>query len=141
MECEAGYHSMWTCQCVPLGMLIVSASSCMPIAAGSKVRMGVHWLNADRLWYLPRSQRVCKCCRLLVREDELHLLECPGYEDLRRRYEIDTITDSRGPGKVLRHARVLHTSTFTQPFKSSELIRPCRRPSVPLCTCHLSLIT
>ena len=46
----------------------------------ARVRMGVHWLNADRVKALPRSRRVCKCCRLHVREDELHLLECPGYE-------------------------------------------------------------
>ena len=70
------------------------------VRAVAKVRMGVHWLNADRLRYLPRSQRVCKCCRLHVREDELHLLECPGYEDLRRRYEIDPITDSLGDGTI-----------------------------------------
>lgn len=70
------------------------------IRAVARMRMGVHWLNADRLRSLPRSQRVCKCCKLHVREDELHLLECPGYEDLRRRYGMVTITNPLGDGNI-----------------------------------------
>ena len=70
------------------------------VRAVARVRMGVHWLNADRVKALPRSQRVCKCCRLRVREDELHLLECPVYADLRQRHGIATIADSLADGGV-----------------------------------------
>ncbi len=50
-------------------------------------RLGSHWLNVETERFgkpiLPRSQRLCKCCKLGAREDELHLLYCPLYVGLR----------------------------------------------------------
>ena len=58
------------------------------IKAVAQFRMGVHWLNTElpALRSTPRSQRLCKCCSSQVREDEMHVLECPFYEPIRRRY-------------------------------------------------------
>jgi hypothetical protein len=53
----------------------------------ARFRMGCHWLNIenDRIakTYTPRSLRLCRCCDMGVREDEMHVLECPLYQDLR----------------------------------------------------------
>ena len=57
------------------------------ISTVARFRMGCHWLNIenDRIAkpYTPRSRRLCRCCEMGVREDELHVLECPLYQDLR----------------------------------------------------------
>jgi hypothetical protein len=53
----------------------------------ARFRMGSHWLNVenDRISkkYVPRSRRLCKCCKLNVREDELHVIYCPVYFEFR----------------------------------------------------------
>ena len=38
-----------------------------------------------------RGERVCTFCSRQV-DDEVHILECPMYFDLRRRYRVDTWT-------------------------------------------------
>ena len=52
--------------------------------------MGSHWLNVEtqrfEKQYVPRGLRVCKCCDLQCREDELHMINCPFYADLRDKY-------------------------------------------------------
>ena len=76
------------------------------IAAMARFRLGCSWLNIDRLRYgagkCVRSTRMCPCCQRLhvqAREDELHVLECPAYADLRIEYSdvvstINTSSDS-----------------------------------------------
>ena len=62
------------------------------ITTVARFRMGCHWLNIenDRIakTYIPRSHRLCRCCDMGVREDELHVLECPLYQDLRCAHRI-----------------------------------------------------
>lgn len=51
-------------------------------------RLGSHDLNIERQRHagVVRSRRWCTCCALRVREDELHILECPAYSALRSQY-------------------------------------------------------
>ena len=66
----------------------------------ARFRMGAHRLNVEsERWkfpVIPRSQRICQCCNLGVVEDELHLLYCPFYTDLRSQYNIHL----RGLGQI-----------------------------------------
>jgi hypothetical protein len=53
----------------------------------AQFRMGVHWLNTEHMnRNIPRSKRHCLCCATATREDEMHIMECPCYSDIRRRY-------------------------------------------------------
>ena len=57
--------------------------------------MGSHLLNVEAARFIkpvvPRRQRLCSCCDLQKREDELHFVyECPLYSDLRLRY-LDSV--------------------------------------------------
>lgn len=62
------------------------------IFAVAKFRMGSHWLDTecrrkdDQGRLLPRSARICRCCSLNLREDEMHVMECNLYQDARSRY-------------------------------------------------------
>ena len=62
------------------------------IHAMARFRMGAHRLNVEserwRRPHVPRSQRICKCCKMGVVEDELHILYCPLYIDLRFKFGI-----------------------------------------------------
>ena len=53
----------------------------------ARFRMGCHWLDVENGRMsrprVPRSQRICKCCKLRAREDEMHVLHCPLYAGLR----------------------------------------------------------
>ena len=57
----------------------------------AQFRLGSHWLAVQqgRFARTPRHQRCCTHCPG-QREDELHLLECPRYAELRSRYKIFT---------------------------------------------------
>ena len=55
----------------------------------SRFRMGSHWLNVDTGRYIssshaciPRDQRLYTLCSSIIREDELHMLECAIYDEL-----------------------------------------------------------
>jgi hypothetical protein len=60
----------------------------------AQFRLGMHWLEVQQgRWKkgsnglgVPRSQRTCPLCKQGV-EDELHLWECPAYEQHRDRYK------------------------------------------------------
>lgn len=57
----------------------------------AQFRLGSHWLNieCERFVrpFVPRSKRVCKCCGMGSREDEIHLiLQCPLYAGLRSQF-------------------------------------------------------
>ena len=62
------------------------------VQAMARFRMGVHWLNSECMRkgadgrMVARSDRVCPCCSSGAREDEMHILECPHYQDIRLRY-------------------------------------------------------
>jgi hypothetical protein len=62
------------------------------VQAVAQFRMSAHWLNCERMRVaadgrnLPRSCRICPCCKYQVREDEMHILECTHYNDMRLRY-------------------------------------------------------
>jgi hypothetical protein len=63
----------------------------LQIQAVAQFRLGSHWLNVEcerfSRPFVPRSQRVCKCCSMGSREDEIHLvLQCQLYDDLRSRF-------------------------------------------------------
>ena len=57
----------------------------------AQFRMCSHWLNCekqrkvDRI-EVPRSRRVCQLCHFDKCEDEMHLFECPFYNDIRPRF-------------------------------------------------------
>jgi hypothetical protein len=77
----------------------------------AQFRLGVHHLNIETLrWGVnrtPRSQRICKCCNLGVREDELHLMFCPYYFDIRCDFDIhmpiSAISDDSSMRHVMNH--------------------------------------
>jgi hypothetical protein len=52
-------------------------------------RMGAHDLNIEsmRRRGVGRQNRVCQLCEAGVVEDEMHVLECPAYDDLRSQYQ------------------------------------------------------
>lgn len=57
-------------------------------AALARFRLGSACLNTETLRAgLPRSERHCMLCDMQVREDELHVFECPAYADLRTEFE------------------------------------------------------
>jgi hypothetical protein len=61
------------------------------VQALARFRLGSHGLNIDagrrRAGVrVPRVQRTCQCCVLGEIEDELHLVQCPLYIDIRRSY-------------------------------------------------------
>ena len=60
--------------------------------------MGSHWLNVDTERYIssshasiPRDPRRCTLCSSMIREDELHMLECAIYDEPRGEYGIASI--------------------------------------------------
>lgn len=61
------------------------------IKAMAQFRLGSHWLaiQQGRFANVPRHLRCCPCCPGQI-EDELHLLECPLYAELRGRYGVCT---------------------------------------------------
>ena len=73
----------------------------------ARFRMGAHRLNVEsERWQrppIPRSQRVCKCCRMGVVEDELHFLYCTFYTDLRFKFNIHL----KGGGQIDHSMRAL----------------------------------
>ena len=58
------------------------------IKALATFRMSSHDLNIERLRHrrVPRHLRICTCCTAEMREDELHVLECSAYADIRARF-------------------------------------------------------
>ena len=55
--------------------------------------MGYHWLNTERMRvveiaHIPRSMRhCCQMCGFQKPEDEMHMFDCPFYNDIRLRYQ------------------------------------------------------
>lgn len=62
----------------------------------ARFRCGMHWLatEKDRSKALGRSLRICKCCDCNDREDELHVILCSAYEDLRNMFPHVFATDT-----------------------------------------------
>ena len=61
------------------------------IKAMAQFRLGSHWLAIQQARFqgVPRHLRCCTHCVGMI-EDELHLLECPMYSDLRTRFAVPT---------------------------------------------------
>jgi hypothetical protein len=63
------------------------------VHAMARFRMGVHWMNSECMRKgadgrpVLRSARLCPCCTSGAREDEMHVFECPFYQDIRVRYQ------------------------------------------------------
>ncbi len=62
----------------------------LQIQVVAQFRLGSHWLNVEcerfSRPFVP-SQRVCKCCSMSSREDEIYLvLQCQLYDDLRSQF-------------------------------------------------------
>lgn len=56
------------------------------ICTMAQFRLGSHWLDIEIRRFrdrTSRSLRVCRCCTEGVREDEMHILTCPLYQDIR----------------------------------------------------------
>ena len=53
-------------------------------------RCGSTWLNCEtqRNQYIGRSQRHCELCDRRDVEDEMHILFCEGYENVRQTFDI-----------------------------------------------------
>lgn len=60
------------------------------IKALATFRMSSHDLNIERMRYAPhrraRPLRLCQCCEAGAREDEMHVLECEAYVDIRANF-------------------------------------------------------
>ena len=71
------------------------------IKAMAQFRLGSHWLAVQqaRLQGVPRQHRCCTHCVGTV-EDELHLLECPLYADLRARFDVPTRDESMNDDRI-----------------------------------------
>jgi len=57
----------------------------------AQFRTSSHWLNSEKQRgkgksSIPRPQRVCKLCQYNQCEDEMHLFECPFYNDIRLKF-------------------------------------------------------
>jgi len=66
----------------------------------AQFRLGAHWLNIEsgRFHKQPHSTRVCTCCSMLDREDELHLLTCPLYYFTRVEH-VNIFTEFQGQSR------------------------------------------
>ena len=58
----------------------------------SQFRMGCHWLYCETLRkrlkvVIPRSQRICEMCDFNQRKDEMHIFECPFYNDIGLKFQ------------------------------------------------------
>ncbi len=58
----------------------------------AQFRMGSHCLDTERMRvvdgvHIPRSMRHCQLCGFQKPEDEMHVFECPFYNDIRLRYQ------------------------------------------------------
>jgi hypothetical protein len=77
------------------------------IRAVAQFRLGSHQLNIEtQRWgreRLPRSLRMCKCCNLGIREDELHILYCPYYFDVRCDHNIHIPSDTNSVDTTMNH--------------------------------------
>jgi hypothetical protein len=64
--------------------------SAQQIKALATFRMGAHDLHIETLRRAanrrPRDQRLCRCCDAGAREDEMHILECAAYADIRTQF-------------------------------------------------------
>ena len=73
----------------------------------AQFRLGAHSLNIEaQRWgdqRMPRSMRICKCCNLGVREDELHFLYCPFYFDIRCDYNIHMPSNPVSDDSSMKH--------------------------------------
>ena len=67
------------------------------ISTVARYRMGCHWLEVENgrisRPFVPRDQRLCRCCNLKAREDELHILYCPLYAGLRYDFGLSVNAD------------------------------------------------
>jgi len=56
----------------------------------AKFRMGCHWLKCEKRVVagreISRSQRMCELCEYNKCEDEMHIFECPFYNDIRLKF-------------------------------------------------------
>ena len=61
-------------------------------------RLSAHDLNIEqqRHAHISRLQHVCLCCHANAVEDELHILECPAYQDIRQSF-TDVLGDLQHP--------------------------------------------
>jgi hypothetical protein len=74
------------------------------IQAVAQFRMGAHWLNTECMnRSVPRSNRICACCVHRVREDEMHVMECPCYADIRERYSQVCLGNSSDNSIITDH--------------------------------------
>ena len=70
--------------------VIFNVTDVFDIRILSRFRCGMHWLATEkgRVEVAGRSRRVCRCCTKGEREDELHLLFCDAYEQIRNELPI-----------------------------------------------------
>ena len=68
----------------------------------AQFRLGVHWLNIEwgRFHKQPRSSRLCNCCGMNDREDELHFLTCPMYYFIRAGLSIFSESPRQSHGSI-----------------------------------------
>ena len=59
-------------------------------------------VETDRRYAIPREERLCNKCNMLVVGDEFHfMMECPHYEDLRNRYLSKRFFSTKSVNKFL----------------------------------------
>jgi len=64
--------------------------TCAEVRTLAAFRCGSTWLNCEtqRNQYIGRSQRHCELCDRRDVEDEMHILFCEGYENVRQTFDI-----------------------------------------------------
>lgn len=91
------------------------------VRAVASFRMRAHELNIEQ-HNMPRAQRFCECCRDAngnhhCVEDEMHLLECPAYEQLRHQF-ADVLSAACNP---MSDDAMYMTMNPTEPVKWRRL--------------------
>jgi hypothetical protein len=92
------------------------------IRAVAQFRMGSHWLEVQK-GRTERTQRAARCCRLCTDcvEDELHVMECPLYADIRS--QVGVLPSSWTDGAV---RKVMNKKTGDEWRQLAEFLVACR---------------
>ena len=89
-----------------LDMYDTAARRCL-----TRFRLGAHGLEVSKAGWtnggsVDRRNRLCKCCKMEIVEDEVHLIfECPMYDNLRQHYKslfsVFSLIDRSGHSSII----------------------------------------
>jgi hypothetical protein len=92
----------------------------------AQFRLGSHWLEVQQGKFrgLPRSERVCLHCNVI--EDEMHLLECPLYTQIRARSGLFTTLEGEAVISDGRMKEAMNGTTKRYWNKLAVFLLECR---------------